>query len=57
MFAAYRNSLGWEAECDCGGTITSQFGTPPAIEEAVRLHQESTIHEQWRGWQEAVQAL
>lgn len=57
LFAAYRNATGWETECDCGGLITSQFGTASAVEEAVRLHQESTVHQQWRGWQEAVQAL
>lgn len=57
LFAAYRNATGWEAECDCGDVITSQFGTPSAVEEAVKLHQESTVHQQWRHWQEAVVAL
>lgn len=57
LFAAYRNATGWEAECDCGGAIVSQGGTVAAIEEATRLHQESTVHQQWREWQEAVMAL
>jgi hypothetical protein len=57
LFAAYRNATGWETECQCGDMITSQLGTPSAVEEAVRLHQESTVHQQWREWQEAVQAL
>lgn len=57
LFAAYRNATGWETECDCGDAIVSQIGTPAAIEEAVKLHQESTVHQQWRTWQEAVMAL
>lgn len=57
LFAAYRNASGWETECDCGDIIVSQLGTPAAVEEAVRLHQESSIHRQWRSWQEAVMAL
>lgn len=58
LFAAYRNATGWETECDCGDTIYSQLGSAPAgIEEAVRLHQESAVHSQWRSWQEAVHAL
>lgn len=57
LFAAYRNATGWETGCECGDVIYSQLGTPPAVEEAVRLHQESTIHAQWRVWQEAVHAL
>jgi len=57
LFAAYRNATGYETECDCGDVIVSQLGTPAAIEEAVRLHQESTVHSQWRSWQEAVIAL
>ena len=57
LFAAYRNATGYETECMCGDVIVSQLGTPAAVEEAVRLHQESTVHQQWRGWQEAVQRL
>lgn len=57
LFAAYRNATGWEAECDCGDRIYSQLGTPAAVEEAVRLHQGSTVHAHYRAWQEAVAAL
>lgn len=57
LFASYRNATGWETECECGDRIVSQLGTRPAIEEAVKLHQESTVHAQWRVWQEAVRAL
>lgn len=57
LFAAYRNAEGWASECACGATIHSQYGTESAVAEAIRMHQESTVHRQWRSWQEAVEAL
>lgn len=57
LFYGYRNAEGYSTECACGDTIHSQFGTEAAVAEAIRIHQSSTVHEQWRGWQEAVHAL
>jgi hypothetical protein len=57
LFAAYRNTEGYSAPCACGDDITATYASEPAIAEAIRIHQESTVHQQWREWQEAVHAL
>jgi hypothetical protein len=57
LFHAYRNSFGYAAECACGEVIESTAGSERAVAEAVRIHNESTIHTQWSLWQEAVHAL
>lgn len=58
LFAAYRVSNGrYEAECACGDLITAPSGDEPTVTLAVSVHNESTVHQQWREWQEAVQAL
>ena len=57
LFHAYRNTEGYSTECACGDVIESQFGTEPAIADALTIHYASTVHQQWREWQEAVQAL
>lgn len=57
LFYAYRNAVGYAAECSCGQVIESQVGTEDAVAEAVRIHNESTVHRQWREWQDAVDAL
>jgi hypothetical protein len=57
LFHAYRNMTGYSTECSCGDVIESRFGTEDAIREALRIHYESTVHQQWTEWQEAVHAL
>lgn len=57
LFYAYRNADGYSTECACGEEIVSVSGTEAAVGEAVRLHNESTIHRQWSDWQQAVHAL
>ncbi len=57
LFHAYRNMDGYEAECACGDRIYAQSGDEATVGEAVRLHNESTVHQQWSLWQEAVHAL
>lgn len=57
LFHAYRCIDGYRTDCACGDAIVSASGTEAAVGEAVRLHQESTVHRQWSEWQEAVHAL
>jgi len=57
LFYGYRNTEGYATECACGDQITSQFGTEAAVAEAIRIHQGTTVHQQWREWQKAVHAL
>jgi hypothetical protein len=57
LFYAYRNLEGYATECACGDEITSVSGSEATVGEAVRLHNESTVHQQWSEWQEAVHAL
>lgn len=57
LFAAYRNGDHYEAECACGALITAVDSDEATVTSAIAVHQESTVHEQWRVWQEAVNAL
>lgn len=57
LFQAYRNAEGYSTDCACGDVVVSQFGSEAAVAEAIALHQESAVHQQWRQWQEAVIAL
>jgi hypothetical protein len=61
LFHAYRNvppaPPGYSAECVCGDLITSESGDEDAVRDALTVHYESEVHEQWRVWQEAVEAL
>lgn len=55
LFAAYRNSdFGYAAQCSCGDWIRSAKGDERSVGSAIRLHNESTVHEQWRLWREAL---
>jgi len=58
LFHAYRNlDASYSAECACGDLILATDGDELTVAEAVTLHNESTVHAQWSGWQEAVHAL
>lgn len=57
LFHAYRHMGGYAAECVCGGVIEADLGTEAVIGEAVRIHNESTVHRQWAEWQRAVHDL
>lgn len=57
LFAAYRVVDHYETACACGDTIRADHGDEASVAEAVRVHSESPVHEQWRSWQEAVDAL
>lgn len=57
LFYGYRNAEGYSADCACGDTIHSKFGTEASVAEAILIHQGSAVHQQWREWQEAVHAL
>lgn len=55
LFEAYRGIDGYATDCECGGEIKAADAAD--IAEAVLIHNESTVHQQWREWQEAVRAL
>lgn len=55
LFAAYRKADAYEAECACGDLIKAP--SSEQVEDAIAFHNESTVHQQWREWQEAVLAL
>ena len=57
LFAAYRHVDHWESECACGELIVSEHGDELSVMSAIDVHNESTVHAQWRSWQEAVRAL
>lgn len=58
LFAAYRTPIGhYEAPCVCGDTVQALSSDEETVRSAVDLHNESTVHQQWLAWQEAVHAL
>lgn len=57
LFSAYRNATGYSTECACGALVESQYGTEEAVRNALAIHYESTVHQQWSEWQKAVHAL
>jgi hypothetical protein len=58
LFAAYRVSAGYLAQCGCGGWISApSTATTKDIGQLIRTHNESTDHQQWWAEQEAVFAL
>lgn len=57
LFAAYRVVDHYEAACACGDTITAEHSDEGTVAEAIATHSESAVHQQWRTWQEAVEAL
>jgi len=57
LFDAYRRVDDYAAECACGEQIVAATGAEDVVGEAIRVHQESTVHQQWQVWQEAVHAL
>jgi hypothetical protein len=57
LFSAYRHLGHWEAECACGEMVVSEQGDEAAVTSALNIHYESTVHAQWRVWQDAVRAL
>lgn len=58
MFAAYRVSAGYAAECACGTWITApSTSTELEIGRRVRVHNASTEHRVWMDEAEAVEKL
>jgi hypothetical protein len=57
LFAAYRTPTGYATECACGDIVEASDSDEATVTQALAVHQESTVHEQWRVWQEAVLAL
>ena len=58
LFAAYRTSAGYAAECACGLWINAPSSSSrKAVAEAVAIHNESTPHTEWATGQEAVALL
>jgi hypothetical protein len=58
LFAAYRVSAGYAAQCACGAWITAPSTADSAeIGRRVRVHNQSTEHNVWMTEAEAVEKL
>lgn len=58
LWAGYQEGTGWYVSaCACGVDIVSETGTTEAVAAAIRDHQDQPVHQQWREWQAAVEAL
>lgn len=58
LFAAYRTPAGYSAQCACGSWVSARAGSGEiGVSEAVRIHNESPDHQQWREEQKAVEAM
>ena len=58
LFAAYRVSAGYAAQCACSTWITAPSTANEAeIARLVRVHNSSTEHRQWMAEAEAVENL
>lgn len=55
LFAAYRVSSGYSAQCSCGLWVDAK--DQEAVAEAIEIHNLSPVHQQWRAEQDAVDAL
>jgi hypothetical protein len=55
LFAAYRHASGYRAPCACGAVIRAS--AQDQVPGAVRVHNTSRFHRQWRAEQDAVEAL
>lgn len=54
LFESYRRGSRYATECACGLVIESPSGSERDVAEAIRSHNESTVHQLWGQWQEAL---
>ena len=56
LFAAFGQPDGsYQAECACGDRIVAL--TARGVANEIAAHYESDVHQQWRKWQAAIEAL
>lgn len=57
LFHAYQSLGHYKAACACGDDIRAETSDERTVGAAIRLHNLSPLHQQWREWQDAVEKL